>query len=402
MSPRFQKIPYAVLIFFSILVALIVRSYHEDFGFSLYGGIKLSLCGDACRGDQAVYRICLALTLFFGAHCFLVTLLPYSIGYEIHTTFFGVKSLLYIGMVIGMFYIDQQSMNDFADTCRIISLIFLVFQTIAIIDYAYTFHFWMIDKEDQSWDIANLALSGLMYSTAITVIGFLFKWFAAENSCGLEKFVLSMTIIVPALYTAYSCTEQCQHGALFPSAAVTGYITYIAFTAMLSSTNSECNTFSGDDEGKKWELAIGIIIAAASVTFTTWNVGSTSSKLFGARNPDDSDRLMVSPDDDKNNEGSQNMELDDDDDGPQEEPEIPEELARQRKYDATVFHFLMTVASMYACMLLTSWSTDNYGASDRYHSAESFWVKVASQWLVMILYVWTLVAPVLFPDRDFT
>ena len=29
------------------------------------------------------------------------------------------------------------------------------------------------------------------------------------------------------------------------------------------------------------------------------------------------------------------------------------------------------------------------------------WMKVASQWAIVALYVWSLVAPLLFPDRDF-
>lgn len=32
----------------------------------------------------------------------------------------------------------------------------------------------------------------------------------------------------------------------------------------------------------------------------------------------------------------------------------------------------------------------------------SVWVKVASQWVTVGLYCWTLVAPLLFPDRDFS
>jgi hypothetical protein len=31
----------------------------------------------------------------------------------------------------------------------------------------------------------------------------------------------------------------------------------------------------------------------------------------------------------------------------------------------------------------------------------SVWVKTASQWVTVALYCWTLLAPALFPDRDF-
>jgi hypothetical protein len=32
----------------------------------------------------------------------------------------------------------------------------------------------------------------------------------------------------------------------------------------------------------------------------------------------------------------------------------------------------------------------------------SVWVKTGALWLTSLLYVWTLVAPSLFPDRDFS
>lgn len=31
----------------------------------------------------------------------------------------------------------------------------------------------------------------------------------------------------------------------------------------------------------------------------------------------------------------------------------------------------------------------------------TMWVKIASQWVAMALFLWTLIAPSVFPDRDF-
>jgi hypothetical protein len=30
------------------------------------------------------------------------------------------------------------------------------------------------------------------------------------------------------------------------------------------------------------------------------------------------------------------------------------------------------------------------------------WVNIAAEWTALLLYTWTLTAPLLFPDRDFT
>lgn len=38
----------------------------------------------------------------------------------------------------------------------------------------------------------------------------------------------------------------------------------------------------------------------------------------------------------------------------------------------------------------------------RSSNGTSMWVKISAQWLTMLLFAWSLVAPKLFPSRDFT
>jgi len=60
-------------------------------------------------------------------------------------------------------------------------------------------------------------------------------------------------------------------------------------------------------------------------------------------------------------------------------------------------------------MLLIGWSLDGIeedaGSSISHLTLDrgwaSVWVKVVSSWVCSLLYIWTLVAPLLFPDREF-
>ena len=57
---------------------------------------------------------------------------------------------------------------------------------------------------------------------------------------------------------------------------------------------------------------------------------------------------------------------------------------------------------MYLAMLLTNWDTVSKVDSD-YRVGKSMtavWVKVVSSWCVLILYLWTLIAPLVVPDRS--
>ena len=77
------------------------------------------------------------------------------------------------------------------------------------------------------------------------------------------------------------------------------------------------------------------------------------------------------------------------------------------------YHLMMVACSMYMAMLLTDWSAQPamvHGVpatrfdEGAHHSVSlgSFWVKVVSQWVCLLMYGWTLLAPYLLRDvRDF-
>eukprot|EP00494_Astrolonche_serrata_P021748 UN21997 len=54
-------------------------------------------------------------------------------------------------------------------------------------------------------------------------------------------------------------------------------------------------------------------------------------------------------------------------------------------------------------MLLTGWTS---ATSDRSELMDvgwtTVWVRICTEWSTAALYIWTLVAPLLFPDRDFS
>ncbi|KAG6972144.1 hypothetical protein JG687_00001624 [Phytophthora cactorum] len=52
---------------------------------------------------------------------------------------------------------------------------------------------------------------------------------------------------------------------------------------------------------------------------------------------------------------------------------------------------------LYMAMVLTDWDS-----ADGSFNAVSMWVKIVAQWITILLFSWTLIAPKLFPDRDFS
>ena len=62
----------------------------------------------------------------------------------------------------------------------------------------------------------------------------------------------------------------------------------------------------------------------------------------------------------------------------------------------------MCLASIYIGMLVTNWTSASLTTGRVTSSGFGFWVRVAISWFTALLYVWTLIAPKVFPDRDFT
>lgn len=98
------------------------------------------------------------------------------------------------------------------------------------------------------------------------------------------------------------------------------------------------------------------------------------------------------------------------------------------QYSYSFFHFMLFLASLYIMMTLTNWyrsvlqlglsvlrSTVNHEINlqsvfplspDTDYTVSSkwpaVWAKISSSWVCLALYIWTLVAPVILTNRDFS
>lgn len=52
-------------------------------------------------------------------------------------------------------------------------------------------------------------------------------------------------------------------------------------------------------------------------------------------------------------------------------------------------------------MLVTNWTSASPTTGDLTSNGFGFWVRIAVSWLTTLIYIWTLLAPKVFPERDF-
>lgn len=84
-----------------------------------------------------------------------------------------------------------------------------------------------------------------------------------------------------------------------------------------------------------------------------------------------------------------------------EEPEATEDKPKPVSWRINI---VLAFISCWIAMALTGWGSISTGGNAANPSVGrvSMWMIVSAQWLMYVLYTWTLVAPRLFPDRDFS
>jgi hypothetical protein len=312
-----------------------------------------------------------------------------------------LKFLFLILLLVAAFFIPNQFYDDgYVHIARIVSGIFLVLQIILLIDFAYRWNEnWMAD--DKEWTRAIIAVCIVLFTGCLTLFGFMTHWFGGSD-CGRNNFFLSATFLLPMLFTCLSVTSWCEHGALLTSAVVTTYCYWLGFSA-LSSDPSSCNVLNSHSN-ETLHLVIGLLVAALTVTYAGWSLSNTQI-MGGELHEDKEENLQPSSEKDTEKQSEQHVqEKEREKDEAEEAAEEAAEASAEDKQLATKFHVFMACSACYMAMLLTSWgaTVTETGAPSSYDmSIENVWIKVVTQWVAAGLYTWSLVAPYLFPDRQF-
>ncbi|XP_045529860.1 probable serine incorporator isoform X2 [Pieris brassicae] len=366
------------------------------------GDIKFDC--DQAVGYLAVYRICFATCLFF------VLMMLLTIGVKsskdpragIQNGFWGIKYLVVIGGIIGAFFIPE---GQFASTWMVFGMIggfcFIIIQLILIIDFAHSWaERWVSNYEEsqsKGWYAALVLGMLACYALTITGITLLFIFYTKPDGCDLSKFFISINLILMVIASVVSILPSVQEhqpgSGLLQSSVVSLYVMYLTWSA-LSNSAGECNpsiSATNEDPKEVWtsfdkESVIGLIIWVGSVLYSCVRTASSSSKITM------SGHILAKK------EGYDSIEGDGGEAGDSEE-KVYDNEAEDTAYSWSFFHFVFAMATLYVMMTLTNWYNPSSQLSKQ--NVASMWIKVTSSWLCVGLYVWTLVAPALLPDREF-
>ncbi|XP_048005330.1 probable serine incorporator isoform X5 [Leguminivora glycinivorella] len=352
-------------------------------------------CNNAV-GYLAVYRICFALCMFFVLMALIMIGVKSSKDPRtgIQNGFWGIKFLVVIGGVIGAFFIPEGS---FASTWMVFGMIggfcYIIIQLVLIIDFAHSWaERWVSnyeESESRGWYAALLLAMLTCFTLALTGIVLLFVNFTQGASCDLSKFFISINLILVVIASAVSILPAVQehnpHSGLLQSSVVSLYVMYLTWSA-LSNSPAPCNSLIDPNNAASFDkqAIIGMVIWVCSVLYSCVRTASNSSKITM------SEHILAK-------EGTEGAGADGGEGGA---AKVFDNEGDGVAYNWTFFHVVFALATLYSMMTLTNWF--NPSSQLMKENVASMWIKMSSSWLCVGIYIWTMVAPAIFPDRDFS
>ncbi|KAL0121267.1 hypothetical protein PUN28_008735 [Cardiocondyla obscurior] len=390
---------------------------------SNYVPSEVTLDCQSAVGYLAVYRICFILALYF----FLMSIIMIRVKSSrdprapIQNGFWAIKYLLIIGGIIGAFFIPERS---FGSTWMYFGMLggflFIIIQLILIVDFAHSWaDAWVgnyEETESKGWYAALLSATFFNYAVAVGAVTALFIYYTHADSCDENKFFISFNLILCVITSIISILPTVQEhqprSGLLQSSVVTLYVVYLTWSGISNSPVRECNPgfipgLSSHDVATQNRVAfdkesiIGLIIWFSCVLYSSLRTASKSSKITMSEN------VLVQDNGAVRNAGEQalignEVEGRNPDAESGNDAKVWDNEEEKVAYNWSFFHLMFALATLYVMMTLTNWYKPNSTLDTLNANNASMWVKIISSWMCLGLYVWSLLAPVIFPNRDFS
>jgi len=401
----------------------VLRSWTDGCEQYLDGGEAASLAGPygQCIGNAGVYRPTFFSFLFFACAAAASYLRP-----SLNREAWPAKYCVYLLLVLGSVFVSNRwFLGAFVPLARVGAMAFIVVQQIILIDLAYNWNDSWVGKADAAdrvawgsgarWLRATIGVCASFYSLALLGVGLLFHYF---RGCGGNTAIVTLSLLMIIALTAVQLSGV--EGSLLTSSVISLYVVYLGYSAVSKNPHEICNPQLAR-ENNPYDIAVGLFLTAVSLAWTGWSwtaadrlsgdgvkkarsLGKDGGAAF--RRGEDpvlelDDPLLEYHDEDRPPSG---LALGSDDAA----DALPPASREVWKLNA-----ILALVSCWVAMSLTGWGSVADGAAGGEgagaHTAANpqagrvnMAMIAASQWVAVLLYVWTLAAPRLFPDREFS
>nr|VZI25229.1 unnamed protein product [Spirometra erinaceieuropaei] len=305
----------------------------------------------------------------------------------------------------------------------VLGFLYILVQLVLLVDFAHTWNeVWVNayeETESRVYACALLFTTFFFYGLSIAAVVLFYIYFGNADVCVLGKTLTSLNLILCVIATVVSILpaiqEKTPRSGLLQSSIITAYVMFLTWSALINVPISACNpthhfneTTSGTTQSPTlkftWNTGISLVVLVLSVIYACIRNSSHTAvgKLTMASASHDPSSYKEVSLHDKGGEDISRAETGSAPETNEHGQTVWDNEKDGVAYSYSMFNFMMMLAIMYVMMSLTQWYKPSAETMLLGPSYASVWVKAASSWCCIALYVWTLVAPVLFPDRDFS
>ena len=392
--------------------------------------VKISCPNGECYGWLAVHRINFSLGLF---HVVLAALLFGVTSSKepraaIQNGYWGPKIIVWLALIVLTFLIPNQFFIFWGNYISLVcAMLFLILGLVLLVDLAHTWAEYCLaqieDTDSRVWRFVLIGSTLSMYlgSLAMTIIQYIFF---AEGDCHMNQAVITINLLFWIVVSAISINPTVQEynpkAGLAQAAMVSIYCTYLTMSAVsMEPDDKHCNPLIRAQHTRTTSVVIGAIVTMLTIAYTTTRAATQSLGLGNNGNsirlPEDDEHDLVTQQPGRRREmraealrraveeGSLPADaLLSDDEGDAEDTSPHDDERARTQYSYTVFHIIFFLATAWVATLLTmqyneSTKEGSFATVGRTYAAS--WIKIVSAWVCYGLYIWSLVAPIVLPDR---
>ncbi|KAK2887295.1 hypothetical protein Q8A67_015523 [Cirrhinus molitorella] len=367
-------------------------------------------------GYKSVYRMCFAMACFF----FLFSIIMIRVRSSkdpraaIQNGFWFFKFLILVGLTVGAFFIPDGTFNTVWYYFGVVgSFIFILIQLILLVDFAHTWNQkWVENAENgnsKCWYAALLSFTLVHYICVFAAVVLFYIFYTQPDDCAEHKAFISLNLIFCIIVSVVAILPKVQEAqpssGLLQASLISLYTMYLTWSAMSNNPNRKCNpsllslvnggptaatpTIAPGIHAQWWDAQsiVGLVIFLLCTLYASIR-SSNNSQVNKLMQTEEVQGLASADDSENISEDGVRRAVDNEEDSV--------------TYSYSFFHFSLLLASLYIMMTLTNWYQPETDYTAMQTTMPSVWVKICSSWLGLALYLWTLVAPLILTDREFS
>ncbi|TRY91142.1 hypothetical protein DNTS_001911 [Danionella cerebrum] len=352
-------------------------------GGSSIPGIEGKVNCDVIVGYKSVYRMCFAMACFF----FLFSIIMIRVRSSkdpraaVQNGFWFFKFLVLVALTVGAFFIPDGTFNTVWYWFGVVgSFFFIGIQLILLVDFAHNWNQkWLENAENgnsKCWYAALLTFTLVHYVCAFSAMVLFYIFFTQPDDCTENKVFISLNLIFCVIVSVSTPLLLS-----FPDRNCNPSLLSLVTTVPTAPTPTQAPGI----HTQWWDAQsiVGLVLFILCTLYASIRT-SNNSQVNKLMQTEEVQALA--------SEGVS-------EDGVRRAVDNEEESVT---YSYSFFHFSLFLASLYIMMTLTNWYQPETDYTAMMTSMPAVWAKICSSWMGLLVYLWTLVAPLILINRDFS